>query len=129
MRPHDGLCTPRKKLRTLCNRRKEWMPRNYHLRAPPRCTRCRRAESRFSARVASEYELSRADRHAMQLRRIVEAQQPALHAMACGKFAHYRGNVSPRPLHSAGRVQLWKESKKHASSLPSAASENKKALP
>src|ERR1700726_4576430 len=48
--------------------------------------------------------------------------------MACGKFTHYRRNVSPGPLHSAGRVQLWEESKKHASSLPSTAPENKNVL-
>jgi hypothetical protein len=48
--------------------------------------------------------------------------------MACGKFAHHCRNVPSRPLHSAGRVQLREESKKHASSLPSVAPENKNVL-
>lgn len=104
------------------------MPRNYHLCAPPCSTRRRCAESRFSARVAGENELARAHRHAVQLGRIVQAKQPALHPMTCCKFTHYRSNVPPRPLHSAGRVQLWEESKKHASSLPITAPENKNVL-
>jgi hypothetical protein len=102
---------PREKLRASRNRRKKWMPRNHHLRAPPRGTRRRRAESHFSAGIAGKYEFTRAHRHAVQLGRIVQAQQPAFHAMARRKFAHYRRNVPPRPLYSAGRVQLREESK------------------
>ena len=48
--------------------------------------------------------------------------------MACGKFTHYRRNVPPRPLHSAGGVQFREESKEHALSLPSTAKENKNVL-
>src|SRR5258705_10827208 len=61
----------------------------------------------------------------MQFRRVVEAQQTALHSVAGGEFAHHRSHVASRPLHSARRIQLRKESKEHASSLPSAAPEHK----
>ena len=64
----------------------------------------------------------------MQFRRVVQAQQPALHPVARGKFIHHCGNVSARALHSAGRVKLREESKEHASSLPSAAPEHKMPL-
>ena len=128
MRPDDGFCTARKKLRASRHRRKKRMPRNHHFRAPRRSARRRRAKSRFSARAAREHELARTHRHAVQLGRIVQAEQPALHPMACGKFTHYRGDVPARPLHSAGRVQLREESKEHASSLPSTTQENKNVL-
>ena len=36
--------------------------------------------------------------------------------------------MPPGPLHSAGGIEFREESKKHASSLPSTAQENKKAL-
>jgi len=48
--------------------------------------------------------------------------------VARGKFTHHRGYVPPRALHTTGRVQLREESKKHASSLPSAAPEHKMPL-
>src|SRR5579859_5040867 len=47
--------------------------------------------------------------------------------MSRRELTHHRGDLSPGPLHSTGRVQLREESKKHASSLPSAAAEHKMA--
>jgi hypothetical protein len=64
----------------------------------------------------------------VQLRRVIQAEQPALHSMAGGKFIHHCGNVPPGALHSAGGVQLREESKEHATSLPSTAQENKNRL-
>src|SRR5258705_2810375 len=101
------------------------MPRNYYFRAPPGRVRRARAEPRFTPRAAGKYEFAVPHRHAMQFRRVVEAQQTALHSVAAGEFAHHRSHVSSRPLHSARRIQLRKESKEHASSLPSTAPEHK----
>src|SRR5258707_779470 len=101
------------------------MPRNYYLRTPPGRVRRARAEPGFTSRAAGKYEFAVPHRHSMQFRRVVEAQQPALHSVARGEFAHHRSHVASRPLHSARRIQLRKESKEHASSLPSAAPEHK----
>ncbi len=101
------------------------MPRNYYFRAPPGCVRRARAEPGFTPRAAGKYEFAVPHRHAMQFRRVVEAQQTALHAVTRREFAHYRGHVASRALHSARRIQLRKESKEHASSLPSTAPEHK----
>src|SRR5712672_2051874 len=101
------------------------MPRNYYFRAPPGRVRRARAEPRFTPRAAGKYEFTVPHRHSMQFRRVVEAQQPALHSVAGGEFAHHRSHVASRPLHSARRIQLRKESKEHASSLPSTAPEHK----
>src|SRR5258707_2311973 len=101
------------------------MPHNYHLRAPPGRVRRACTEPGFTPRAAGKYEFAVPHGYAMQFPRVIEAQQPALHSVARGEFAHHRSHVASRPLHSARRIQLRKESKKHASSLPSAAPEHK----
>jgi hypothetical protein len=118
----------REKPCTLRDRREKGMPRNNQLCTPPGRARSRRAESRLSASAAGEYEFARTDAHAVQFGGIVQAEQPAFHSMAGGKFVHHSGNVPPGTLHSAGSVQLREESKEHATSLPSAAQENKNPL-
>ena len=59
--------------------------------------------------------------HAVQLRRIVQAEQPALHAAAGGEFTHHRRQVAAHALHSAGCIQFREEADEHALSLPTAA--------
>src|SRR5882757_8221190 len=101
------------------------MPRNYYFRAPPGRVRRARAEPGFTPRAAGKYEFAVPHGHSMQFRRVVETQQTALHSVADGEFAHHRSHMASRPLYSARRIQLRKESKKHASSLPSTAPEHK----
>jgi len=83
------------------------------------------AEMDFSASAAGEHKIARAYGHAVQFRRIIQAEQAAIDAAARGKFAHYGGDVAAGALDTAGSVQLGEESKEHGLSLPSAAPEHK----
>ena len=61
----------------------------------------------------------------MQFRRIVQAEEAALHAAAGGKFREHGSEVTAGTLHPTGCVQFWEEANDHGQSLPSAANNGK----
>ena len=64
----------------------------------------------------------------MQLRRVVQADQPAVHRSAGGKLGHHRRDMAAGALQAAGRIEFREESDNHAPSLTSAARERKAEL-
>ncbi len=101
------------------------MRRDNQLRVTPRGTQRRRCETPLCSLAARENEFAVADRHAMQLGRVVQAQQPALHLAALGELGDHRSQMPPCSLDPAGWLELGKESNNHAPSLPTAESEGK----
>ena len=61
----------------------------------------------------------------MKFRRIIEAEQAALHGAAGGEFGEYRGKMAAGTLDASGRVQFRKYANEHWVSLPSAGRERK----
>jgi hypothetical protein len=63
----------------------------------------------------------------MELRRIIQTEQAALHRAAGGEFGEHRGKMTAGALDAAGRVQFRKYADEHWLSLPSAATERKRS--
>ncbi len=84
-------------------------------------------EAAFGTLTSSEDKFAFADGHAMKLRRIVEAEEPALHRAAVRIFGEHRGDVPAGALYAAGSVEFRKYADEHWVSLPSAAMERKGA--
>jgi hypothetical protein len=80
-----------------------------------------RYEASFSAVTPGENEFALSQRHAVELGRIVQADQPAFHSPGGRKFAHHCRHMAARALHPPGRIQFREESDEHALSLPRAA--------
>jgi hypothetical protein len=85
-----------------------------------RCPQCRHRESPLRASAPREHEFARSQRHAVQLRRILQAEKAAIHAAAGSKFREHGSKVTAGTLHPTGRVQFWEEANDHGQSLPSA---------
>src|ERR1700742_2876321 len=101
------------------------MRRNDKFRVPPRRSQRRRRKTSLRARAAGEYKLPIADRHTMQLWRVVQAEKPALHLSTFGELGDHRCQVPSDSLDPAGWFELGKEANNHAQSLPTAATEGK----
>ena len=97
-------------------------------RSPSSCAHRRRSEAAFGALAPGENKFASRDRHAMQLRGVIQAEQAAFHAAARGEFRHHRRQMAARSLDSPGRFQFREETDNHAQSLPTAAAEGKLSL-
>ena len=104
------------------------MPGHHQLCTPHRRPHRRSSEPRLAAFVAGEYKFARPNGHAMQLRTVVQGQQPAVHAAAGREFRHHCSEMPPCALYSPVCVEFGKQTDDHAPSLPSAAPEGKAAL-
>jgi hypothetical protein len=91
---------------------------NYKFRAAPRRTNRRRGKSRLAALTPGEDKLAATNGHAMQLRRVVQAQEAAFHAPAFCKLRQHGCDMTSSALHSAWRIQLWEQANDHGLSLP-----------
>ena len=122
---YDGLYPRRREAHGLHHRSQIRMRGENQLGVPPRRAQRRRGEAPFCALASGEDEFTRSHGHAMQVRGVVQAEQPAFHAAAGSEFGEHRRQVAAGALHSAGGFQLRKEADNHAQSLPSAAAEGK----
>ena len=91
----------------------------------PGCLQGRHRESTLGAVAPREHKFLPSQGHAVQLRRIIQAEKAAIHAAAGGEFREHGRQVAAGPLHPAGCVQLGKEANEHAQSLPSTANDGK----
>src|SRR5713101_4989416 len=101
------------------------MRRKHEFRPPARRFQRREYEAGFRSRTACKREFTSADRHAMQLGRIIQADEAAFHVARGGELRQHRRQVAAGALHAAGRVQFREEANDHASSLSTAATERK----
>ncbi len=101
------------------------MPCDNQFRVTPCRAQRRRRKSPLGTLAAGKNDFARPYLHAMQFRRVVEAQQPAFHVAPRCELRHHRRNMPPGSLYPAGRCQLREESDDHAPSLPSATPEGK----
>jgi hypothetical protein len=97
------------------------MTRQNNFYFAPGGTQSRRNEASLGAVASGEHEFAPSQHHAVQLGRIVQADQPAFHPPAGRKFAHHCRHMAARALHPAGCIQFREESDEHALSLPRAA--------
>jgi hypothetical protein len=84
------------------------------------------SEAGFAAIRTGENKFAIAYGHAMELRRVVEAEQAALHTAAGGELGQHSGEVTSGALHTAGSVEFGEDSDEHPVSLPSAGTERKR---
>ncbi len=102
------------------------MRRQDQFRVAARAAQGRSGKAAFGASATGKNKFAAADGHAMKLRRIIEAEQAALHGAAGGEFREYRGEMTASALDAAGRVQFRKYANEHWVSLPSVRMERKR---
>ena len=102
VRDNDRLHLRCRDAHPLDHRRQIWMRRDDQFCVPPRGSQRSRRKSSLRSFAASEDELAIAHRHAMQFRRVVQAQQPAFHLSALGKLRDHRCQMPPCSLDPAG---------------------------
>ena len=83
----------------------------------PRRFQCRRHEPRFAASRAGEHKFALSDAHAMQILRVVQAEQSILQILCNSIFTDEKSQMSPGTLDSAGSLQFWKVSNQHEVSM------------
>ena len=86
----------------------------------------RGGETALGAIATGKNKFAAAYGHAMELRRIIEAEEAALHGAAGGEFGEHGGEMAAGALDAAGSVQFRKYADEHWVSLPSARMERKR---
>ncbi len=125
MRADNALQTRRHKLHRLHHRTQIRVRGEDQFCFAPRCPQCRHCESPLGVLATREHKFPLSHPHPVQLRRVIQADQAAIHAVAGGEFREHRRQVAAHPLHPAGCVQFWKEANEHAQSLPTGAPNGK----
>lgn len=121
MRADNALHLWRCKLHCLHHASEIGVRGQHQFRFAPRCFDCCYRESSLGALASRENKFAPSHRHPVQLRRIIQAEQAAIHVAARGKLRQHRCQVAARSLHPAGCLQFGEEADNHGQSLPSAA--------
>jgi hypothetical protein len=125
MRTDDALHPRRRYAHRLHHGPKISVRGQHHDCFAPSRLQCRHRELPLGVVVPREHEFAPSDRHLVQPRRIIQAEQAAVQAPAGGEFRQHRRQVAACSLYPAGSVQFREEANDHGPSLPSAAPNGK----